>query len=124
MIRLGVSIQMQTKSYGNDCDKYFQNLNCFKRGTNISTLSTMSNASLYGLKECPCVKGYYGPQCSIPGCVYQVAQNSKLIVPCLLSAINHHNLAGIPVNRSVFNWSLNIILQNIFHFKCYLIHDV
>ena len=60
----------------------FQDLSCFKTGTNINEIKKKSNASLHRLKTCPCLKDYYGHQCSIPGSVYNVPENSKLNAFC------------------------------------------
>ena len=60
----------------------FQKLRCFKYGMNTTTIKSMANASLYSIRKCPCGEDYYGPQCSIPGCVYKVAKNRKLDAFC------------------------------------------
>ena len=49
---------------------------------NNTAIKSMSNASLYSLKKCPCGEDYHGHQCSIPGCVYKVVKNRKLIAFC------------------------------------------
>ena len=54
----------------------FQGLSCFKIGTNMNEIKKMSNMTIHSLKTCPCLQDYYGHQCSIPGSVYKVPENS------------------------------------------------
>ena len=77
----------------------FQKLSCYKDGLNMSAVRSMSKGSVNRLKICPCLPNYYGSQCSIPGCVYKVPKNSKIIRHPTRKFVSPKNLTNYDIFR-------------------------